>query len=590
VEIVTNLHSRLIDGHFKIRPPCLYTYIYDMYADYKKSFMEFMQGNMWTVCIGLGAFVSAIALYFTFNRQTETEVQKGKGSSHKDVQRAKERRVRKGGRNRGKLTTIHDIDEAVVTIGRGVSEGFGAQVYNDSNITLERNLSESIGSIQLLVENTDTSMVRSDASVSFTNVWGNVFMIPRHFYDRAEQYALDYKKANMKATVQFRLHWKSSSKKQATVKFSDVKKIDPLDLDNSGHMVDVYFLYIPGITMGKDIRRHFVSSNDECNLYGAYLYGCRTIDDNCKAMIPVTDCALIERDFSYVMHETTDPIFNTKINARRYVVPLYYNYRSNTVSGDCGMLLLHTDSKYQSKILGIHTAGSTNLGAGLSNCVFREDLDDVMDYIKNNLELQAQVRLEYGIPVTLSQDTKHEFSSTIRNQCTNFEGFMTNYTFDGVSKKFHPNMPLNTSISPSIMYDNLTAKLGPATGEPAKLKPFINREGEKVSPFMIAFKKLQNRSPLADPQDLEQIEDHIVSTINSWKPAKELGSPRLLTEHEVFNGCAGVNPIDVSTAPGFPFKNAANQPGKKSYITTTVTPNGNVYAPTEQMRRLMKER
>jgi len=552
---------------------------------YLFSWREFMKSTTFVAIGGIVAIAAVIGVVWSFTKPNES-LETHAGSSHKDARRAKNTRLRSKGKNKQSrygVDSIHEIDNRPVNIGHG----YKAELYNNSNVTLEQTVARNIGIIQLVLEDTGVRMIK-EAAVAFVNLWGSVFAIPRHFAIRVKQLQDIYIENKKQIKISLSLTW-SRPAREHIVPYEDIVFIDPLEqLEDSGHLTDVMYFYVPGLASGRDITGHFVSIDDEVNLYGSYLYGHRSaVEDKTIQLLNVSDVELLEKEMTYFMTAAPDPLFKLQINQKKLTIPQFYWYRSTTIGGDCGMLLMHTDQKIQRKILGIHVAGSSV--SGISNPMYKEDLDDLRELLKINFECQACI---YKPIEELINYKDNSANPTFANEIVSLvdsNGIIKSVLVEENEFYIRPNIPTRTSIVPSVMYDTLNKELGAPYTQPARLAPFENRDGQIISPFLKAFKKMQNNSRYIEQKYRKEIVDNIVSTIINWKSTVK-SDFTLLNEYEVFNGRPGLNPIDVTTSGGYPFKVMTKDIGKKGFINTIKSDKGNIYEPTEQLRRLMNNR
>ena len=551
------------------------------------SWKTFITSTTYTLVAGAFALVGVVALASKYMSHGDV-VEAQKGSSKKDMRRAKEQRIRqKGRRGKGKMNSIHEIDNSVVVIGKeGYRQSHQAQMYNNVNENIEKLIKQNMGTISILLESTEGKTVR-ESMVAFTNLWGSVFMTPKHFIDRVESLKAIYadKKANIK--ISLILEWPGG--REVIVPYSDVFLVDANEDLDVEHLPDISFFYIQGIALGKDITKHFASIDDEVNLHGAYLYGYRSAkDSNVIQLLNVNDVELLEKDVTYTSIGGPDPFFQVKVNSSKISIPIFYMYQAMTINGDCGMLLLHSDHKIQEKIIGVHVAGNKSQGAGISNPIYKEDLEDLKEYLGNKFHAQAVVcRAFESQIVTKDKSANENFAKSIA-EIMPVHSVISHYDIDNEIYYVRPNLPSRSKITESLMYDSLSNFLGPPTSYPARLAPF-ELNGEVVSPFLKALKKMKAQSPYVPIEFRQEIVDHIISTIRDWKSAVKTDFC-ILSEYEIFNGKDGLNPIDVTTSAGYPFKVMSKRTGKKGFVNVENRNGKHIYSPTQELRDLMQKR
>jgi hypothetical protein len=559
------------------------------FGKYTQGWLEFVKTPIFIAISSIVAIAGVVALAWNYLRDREEDFEDQKGSGSKKVRRAKAQRERRAKRSKGSTAPIHEISNRSVVIGKGGLR-YDAESYNNSNEVLEKAISKNIGIAELVLKNFTTHMEITEAAVSFVNLYNSVLVIPKHFMDRIHMLEQLYIERGVDVKLFIKFTW-TTTNKEKVVPVGDIRCINPVeDLETSGHLTDVMFLYVPGLAMGRDICSHFVSMDDEVNLHASYLYGYRSATNNRTIqLLPVTQAELKETEQMYTLRGDPDPFYKQKVNEKQIVIPEYYWYRSDTIGGDCGMLFLHADSTIPRKLLGIHVAGSSAGKAGIANPIFKEDLDDLKDYLKTNFECQASITMKEGNSIFFKdQSVNPEFAEAIQ-ELVNSDTLIGGMEIEGARYYIRPNLPGNSGISRSVMYNSLTRELGNVTTVPARLRPFTDGNGEKISPFMNALKKMQSESPYLSRKYVQEITDHIISTIRGWNTTVHT-EPRLLTEKEIFNGMPGLNPVDVTTSGGYPFKVMSPQVGKTGFVNTTMGPNGKEYSPTEQLRRMMLQR
>jgi hypothetical protein len=293
---------------------------------------------------------------------------------------------------------------------------------------------------------------------------------------------------------------------------------------------------------------------------------------------------MLNQSCSYELSPAVAPFTKQKINSSIYTLPDSYMYTSNTVAGDCGMLLLNSDHTCPRKIMGIHTAGSVTARRGIANPIYQEDLDDLYNYLQKVFPttfVSRQAEPDYTIAEQPKNSVLYNAMSSMPN--LRIVGPIDKINYNGEWIKPVIRLPSDSKIKPSIDYEILTKELGEPTYFPAALKPFTVDE-KVVSPLLNGLSKMCNFSIGHITNDeCSQITSHIIDTMLSWK-SPHVEDRRILTDYETFNGYEGLNPVDVTTSPGLPYTILRKTVGKKDYISTERGVNGkNIYVPSEQL-------
>jgi hypothetical protein len=417
-------------------------------------------------------------------------------------------------------------------------------------------------------------------------------MFPKHLWIRVmamhNVYERKTKGTNEKLRVMLRLRW--DDHRHVDVPIDNMTYLDPMEeLEESEHLKDVCFVRIPGFNAGRNLSKLFISVDDEPSLAGAYLYGIRSSAKSLSVkptLLTLNNCnSIYKTDYDatkYSMAPTEEPIYHEKLNEIEYIVMDYYQYQAPTVYGDCGMLLMHADSKLNSKILGVHVAGNQEKQFGLAIPVYEEDILDVIDYFGDKDVISKTTTI---VPLCSGFEGATSFFRDVQN--TDLRMYGKTGTFEGKTVK--RRMPDSSNITASQVYDVLEAELGPATCAPACLKPFVNSEGERVSPMLKSLQKMSKFGVYIDCHELEEAVQHTADSIRSWH-SPHLQDLRLLNEDEMINGYDGLNPIDISTSPGFPFVLTRTREGKKDYFTVDIVDGKHHYTMNQAMREIVKKR
>ncbi|APG78483.1 hypothetical protein 1 [Wenling crustacean virus 2] len=225
-------------------------------------------------------------------------------------------------------------------------------------------------------------------------------------------------------------------------------------------------------------------------------------------------------------------------------------YNMTTRAGDCGSLLFARNSLLVGKILGIHVAGDTKAGYGVSLAISRENLsrnilcfaekvNDKRQFVSGSFEAQMAI-------VDPELAYKHL-------------GELGDYLPIGpLDRKM--NRPNKTVLNKSLIHEEVYK----TETKPAYLAPVI-RDGVKIDPLLKGIKKVCNVLPTVNTHILD-IAVH--DTLKQFKNT-ESDIKRVLTYEEALKGVEDVEfaaPINRSTSPGYPYSLDNPQGGKHEWL------------------------
>lgn len=465
----------------------------------------------------------------------------------------------------------------VKRVQREVKDRLNAQAYDQQNIDVEHKVRTHMCKIGAIVvhDGVETDLRRFG---NILNVGGDVFLCPLHFVNRWK----DFEELYAEKGDKFSLYLEWTPNNRQIIDPSAITVYQP----QYQHSIDICFLKIDSVCQMSWMAKFFSTTEDVPVLYDSYLYGMRAGDFTPSCMnLSNVDITGVK----YSHDARTDPIYNEVLKQRDILVPQCYRYfGSNTMGGDCGLLLMNCDSRCNArKILGIHTAGGSQGNAiGISSCVFKEDVDEAMNYFLQQARPPLNcVAEECGDVSEITSRIKQPIQETglfIVGSAGTFVNPETNK-----SKKVKLTIPSKSKINRSVMYDIMAEEYGPAKFAPAKLAPFINKEGEKQFPVVDAAKKLTKIGPVLNPDLIQPIVEHMYGTILKWK--NKYGPPRVLTNDEMLNGFGSMKQMDMSTSPGYPYTLINNTAGKLPFVEK-VTSDPNTYCMGEYLMQKVQER
>jgi methyl-accepting chemotaxis protein len=429
-----------------------------------------------------------------------------------------------------------------------------AHSYNYTNIDIENIFRTSYAYIEMETRVDDT-WVTVPLSGMALNLLSNIFVIPYHYWYRFHHCNNIYAEQGYQSRL--KITW---STRAETVAYFDSITVCQLDY---GHSRDLVYLRVKGLNCGRDLSNFFLSQDnfDNVNLIGAYLYGYRPRGKpnfNKSELINIGQVTKISS--SYDINEKVEPILKSIIPSQTIIHDycLYYT-NCRTGPGDCSMVFMHTDPKYNQKVMGIHTAGNEGAEIGLASIIYKEDIEDVIDFFSQTEK-----------PITLLADQQYaDYSTELSEKSKKYQdiGFTivantATVEVNNKRRRITASLPTKTKIQQSVVYNAMEDDFGPANMLPAALSKFKNEKGELISPFEKAFAKMGKLTKNL-PQKLH---DDLVAScsdaIMSWPSDWNKSNARLLTWDEAINGFMNLKGLDLTTSSGFPFTLTHNQKKK----------------------------
>jgi hypothetical protein len=222
----------------------------------------------------------------------------------------------------------------------------------------------------------------------------------------------------------------------------------------------------------------------------------------------------------------------------------------STRDGDCGspLLALHPQLPPPGKILGIHVAGFYTKSQGYSVLITQEQLQEAWNLTRP----QVQGML---IPPELSIDEPLSKCKILP------EG---DYSIYGVMPaKLSPAQPQKTTLVETPFYP-LAAVKGPAPKIPARLTPFVNEEGERVSPLRKALTKYGKVTKSFPRKQIQKVKEYLKHYFK--EQIQPVMGRKVVTEQEAIMGVPGIKSmerINMNSSPGWPYQVLnKSQPGK----------------------------
>lgn len=195
-----------------------------------------------------------------------------------------------------------------------------------------------------------------------TFIKGRVAVMPHHFYDvwsdckeRGDNVILEIEKALCPG-------------QKIEVNFDDIE-FNELPENN-----DIIFCYFKTMYMHRDITKFLVTKED-------------------KSFHSRIHCCLARFKDNILKLHTTEAIPVGYRQYSFYTNSMSYEYRIATTIGECGQILLSSDTKTSTKLMGIHTAGDGS-SEGLSVALYKEDFDASFDDFINSGCSHVDVQVE----------------------------------------------------------------------------------------------------------------------------------------------------------------------------------------------------
>jgi hypothetical protein len=444
------------------------------------------------------------------------------------------------GKNATDPLWMHQSAEATIKRSNVQVRRFVAQEYNQQNKDIETKVSRNMGLVSMyrLYEGNYRYFTTLGSCLG---VGGDVFLMPKHFVRRFQQFHEAYKDDSLYIQIEF------TEKQTYKMPFNDCKVHE----SNMSHMEDIAFVQMPKMFCLSKMDKYFVSVRDEPNLFGSYLFGKRL--SHTLHLMTTSNVHLSTRD--YLLSEVEIPFISKFIPSKRIVLPEAYEFSvGGVVVGDCGMLLMNVDEKLNSrKIMGMHVAGTSDGSNGLASTLYREDILEAFEAFgtfiaMDNVDYLSEDNITSNLKIALSQTFPVLGAPLPVND-----------------KKVKLSIPMKTNINKSVFFDVMNSDFGPNKFKPAQLRPFRNGD-EIISPLMKGLQKMVKTTVCPSRKIILAVVDHMYISIMDWT-SDYVSNPRLLTDSEMVNGCFNLNKIDISTSPGFPYQLKSKSGGKRDWIT-----------------------
>lgn len=422
-----------------------------------------------------------------------------------------------------------------------------AMSYDQQNTVVENIVSKQMCKFSIAVKH-EGKEVHSRIFGSGLCVGSDIFIMPYHFWYRFKEMQAYWEAHGDE--VLFRLHWN-----EKIVVDVNWDTITTCRLDYK-HCEDLIYIRINKLVQKPHIKHFFVRSDDRPNLNELYMFGMRATMYN-LSILQVQNGEYVDTVYNHESRD--DPLYGGKFEKRQVVVPIclkYYNCTSNV--GDCGMLILNCDNKMNNrKIMAMHTAGHVGENYGLGSLIFFEDIDEAFNQLyKDDTPIEA---------ISMAYEEPPEYAQPLKDMGLNVLGRLPRLTVPEYNVDRYPTimLPRKSKISHSLVYDIMNEDFGPTTMGVARLRPFIDNNGETQYPILKAMKKIAVISNSCSDQELFIIQDHIAETISAWRSPY---TPYVLDNDEMINGVGNLNAVEMKTSAGYPYVMLDNSNGKLPFF------------------------
>lgn len=240
-----------------------------------------------------------------------------------------------------------------------------------------------------------------------------------------------------------------------------------------------------------------------------------------------------------------------KVSYGDYSVDCCIEYRLRTSIGDCGAVCYgHNPKTSKPIIMGIHVAGSTS-GHGVSYFLSKKHVDRAL------IQLDCEGCIDAIVPDIEPQ----MYVSSALPKMAVAEG-SNKVQVDAVTP---PRAVTVSNIIPSKVY----GEWGSAITRPARLRDFVDKEGNKISPNGKAFQGYGGGFPVFNQSLMDDVVTEYISHLHNVANVPQPWEPRIWTFEEACEGIAGVEfceGIPRQTSPGYPLCMYTKKPGKVDFF------------------------
>lgn len=222
-----------------------------------------------------------------------------------------------------------------------------------------------------------------------------------------------------------------------------------------------------------------------------------------------------------------------------------WNYYGETRAGDCGAVLLINNKLIEGKFIGIHVAGKPGAGLGYSELVTREMLNALLDAT----ETGAIKGPDFDDSGILGQGLEMRVSP---------QGYFT--PIGAVLPQYAPRQHEKTDIRPTPIFD----KVRQHVTEPSVLTNRDPRNKSGHSPLMMGINKYGRKTVPFDPAVRRYAKAEV--GLEMTMPFPRERTINLDMNYVLHGDSTGVNAMNLSSSPGFPWVSMRRGTGKSWLI------------------------
>lgn len=305
----------------------------------------------------------------------------------------------------------------------------------------------------------------------------------------------------------------------------------------------VIFYAGPRMPALKDNRAHFLSGKDMERLirYSASLVTLRPVGSFVSATIIPTEVAPLTKVVSYSLEDLERA--DEQVKMFHDIKEMNgWEYQANTISGDCGGIIIARSTKMTRKLVGIHVSAGRAAGTSYGEVVTIERIDEALEKLMKRNKLTNAVR-EGLVELARLDD--------VPEKATIPEG---NFTIMGSLKPGEaPRRAEKTGLRKSVIHGEVYEP----QCEPAILSskdPRIPEYGlpKGYSALWSGVKKFGQRTEEFHPEHMALVKDYIKGIL--FHHMDDLAKVRrVCSENEAINGndAFGWESMDMDTSPGF---------------------------------------
>jgi hypothetical protein len=227
-----------------------------------------------------------------------------------------------------------------------------------------------------------------------------------------------------------------------------------------------------------------------------------------------------------------------------------YSYRLECSNGDCGSILIASDSNFENRVIcGVHVAGGGKIG--FATAVDRESLEDLILATFG----EQETFVDEEIPSFLIEE--------------DIEPQANMKPIGRLDPKYIPPEVLKSDIRKSKFFSKLPSPFNMVKSMPAKLKPFYDKEGNIIDPLMKAFNKYGKNAPDIPIGLVERAIQSYENLIIQYDRTSR--QDRVVIPLEKALHCFdNINSISSSTSSGFPMCLSQEEDLKKLYYQALI--------------------